>query len=618
MKIIEKTPDKILVNTDFFKSAIIENAKEKETVKEYENSKNVLLACIGGLTSCLLTLVPSWSTWNIFLRGIVLFFTVVFFISSLWFLSKCIQSRQKLKTLEKKDLETKVIDEAKGKIRYTALLIICYQKAKTGDVKFMTEKQGNFLIHCDMIPDKNANEQKENIINYLATSYSIQKNQIIDISPLSSEPFFSIKPIHGEATQNGFIFFQVKLKKRAKQDLVNHRDSSWKSIREMEEMPELMGRNQDIIMALNDNKTRITESFGDSYGPIHIIWNITNVCPYNCAFCATYDESRQELSTDDKLKVLNHIFSAQERISTLDFAGGDPMCQSGVCSVILQAINSLGEDHVSVTTTGKGIESMESIPDEDISKLLKRCEITIDASHENLAPVSSRPSIFSRKSPRYCDHNYEQIQNVSENLEYLIINIPILDDDLSDEEINVLISKLTNLKQDYSEIQQIEAQIIRLMPVGAFNNYYTDNNKYKKYDPIDIAKKIKVCVDNIGIDCRYHCSLRVLPRINEHESRCNMLDRKIGIDCSGNVFACTWGAYLHLQSGQGITENPFYLGNLVKSNLKDILSGQASKTTAYKRITRDIINQTDKPYCEAVSWFFKNNVLDENNDPLSK
>lgn len=618
MKVREKTPDKILVNVDFLRAAITEDKEHKETRTEHESSKNVLLALVGGLTSCLLTLVPSWNSWGMVLKVLITIFSAVFGISSMWFLIKLMQTGKKLKGMEQLGLEGRVIDEAKTKIRYTALLIICYQKAKTGEVKFMTERQGNYIAHCDMIPENSVYEQKIGIINYLATSYSVHRNHIIDVVPLAAEPFFSIKPIHGTETQNAFVFFQIRLKKKAKQDLLNHRDVEWKTIQEMEEMPELMGKNQDIVMALSENKTRIIDSFEEMCGPVqpvHIIWNITKQCPYKCKICATRDESRPELSTEQKLRVLNHIFSAKEQISTLDFAGGDPMFDQGIRTVIMQAINSLGEDHVSVTTTGKGIQAMKNTSEEEMAKLLRRCEITIDASHESLAH-DAKESFFSRNSPDYCSHNYSQIQSTSENLQYLMINIPIIDDDLTDDEINNLIGKLSKLKQEYSEMQ-IEAQIIRLMPVGAFNDSYIQDNKYKEYQPIAVAKQIKARIEKIGVSCRYHCSLRVLPSIGTCDNRCNMLNKKIGIDCSGNVFACTWGAYLHLPDNHDITQNPFYLGNLVSSELKSILNGQEDKTEAYKRISRDIINQTSKPYCEAVSWFFKN-VVDENNDPLSQ
>ena len=613
MKIHDKNPDKILINVDFLKTAISENETYKNATREYENHKNMLLAFLGALTSCLLTLIPSWNSAHLFVKIFVLIVSGIFLILSLWSSIQLIQANGRLKNLDKIQLNEYIIDEAKKKIKYTALLIIAYQN-KYGEVKFMTEKHGNYLVYCPMMPDKRIEEQKEGIINYLATSYNVQKKHVVEVTPLSSEPFFSIKPIHGEETQNGFVFFQIRIKKKEKQDLVNHKNVSWKTIKEMEEIPELMGKNQDIVMALHEIKNQIVDSFEDSYGPTHIIWNITENCPYACAICATRDKSRKELSTEEKLQVLNHIFSAKEYISTLDFAGGDPMYDIQNRTVIMQAINSLGEDHVSVTTTGKGIEATGSSSEDDISKLLRRCEVTIDASHENLSSDSSK-SKFPRTSPEYCSHNLAQIQSLSENIQHLVVNIPLLDDDLSDTEIDNLVLQLKKLKQDYAEIH-IEAQIIRLMPVGAFGNSDKNKREYERYNPVELAKRLKKRIEEIGISCRFHCSLRILSQIGECDEHCNMLAKKIGIDCSGNVFACTWGAYLNM-AGNKITENPFYLGNLVSSNLKDILEGQGHKTHAYKRISRQIANRTHKPYCEAISWYFKN-VVDENHDPLAK
>lgn len=618
MKVREKTPEKILVNVSFLKSEISQGILQNETEKEFENSRNVFLALLGGAVSCLLTITTSWNTIELFLKVSITTIFVVFVILTLWFLIKMIQDGKRLKNMERRNIEEGIVNEAKEKIRYTALLIICYQKSKTGEVKFMTERKGNYIAHCKMDPELSIHEQKDGIINYLATTYNVQRKQILDILPLDLEPFFSIKPISGTETQNAFVFFQIMLKKRAKQDLLNHKAVEWKTIQEMEAMPELMGRNQDIVMALSESRTKISDSFEDLHSPaqkVHVVWNITKQCPYNCNICATRDESRVELSTEQKLQVLNHIFSAREQISMLDFAGGDPMFDHGIRTVIMQAINSLGEDHISVTTTGKGIEAMRDASEEEMSKLLRRCEITIDASHESLMH-DSKGSCFSRNSLEYCEDNYLQIQNTSENLQHLMINIPIIDDDLTDEEINELVARLLRLKREYSEIQ-LEAQIIRLMPVGAFDDGNIRNSKYEKYQPIAIAKQIKTRIEEIGIDCRYHCSLRVLPSVDVCDSRCNMLDRKIGIDCSGNVFACTWGAYLQLPNNCDVTQNPFYLGNLVSSELKNILNGQGNRTQAYKRISRDIKNKIPKPYCEAVSWFFKNTV-DENNDPLSQ
>lgn len=615
MIIREKTPEKLLVNVDSLRKAILENNSRKKAEAEYENSKNVFLAMLGAFVSCFLSIIPAWGEWELLFIIIVFVLCFIFLFVSLWFLIKMLQALAKLRQTNSQNLEEIIINNVKDEILYTALLIICYQSPKDGEVKFMTEKKGNFLIHCEMNPENDVYEQNDLIINYLATTYNVQKRYVTDILPLSKEPFFSIKPIHGETKQNGFIFFQVKLKKKAKQNLINHLDGSWKSIREMEEQPDLMGRNQDIVMALNENKTKIIDSFGDSYGPLHIIWNITNECAYNCAICATRDSARPEISTNDKLRVLNNIFSAKEKISTLDFAGGDPMYKSEIRTVIIQAINLLGEEHISVTTTGRGIEEAGQTSEDEISKLLRKCEITLDASHENLAEIAKK-SPFSRNTPDYSAFNYKQIQDVAENLQTLVINIPLLDDDLSDDEINILVSQLLKLKNENQEVQ-IEAQIIRLMPVGAFDDNCSDNDKYKNYDPINTAKKIYNSISKIGISCRYHCSLRVLSRLEPCDLHCNMLEKKVGIDCAGNVFACTWGAYLKLPSNYDITQNPFYLGNLVTSDLKNILEGQGTRTNAHKRLSKDISKHTPKHYCEAVSWFFQKKI-DNNGDPLSK
>lgn len=615
MTIREKTPEKILVNVETLKTAISENKTQKELKFKHENSKTVFLSVLGALISCLVAIFSSWDFWGLWVRSVIVLFSIIFGVATLWNGFKTLQYKKQLKTLQSEDLIESVINSVKDEVLYTALLVICYQQPRTGEVKFMTEKKGNFLVHCKMEPDKTTAEQKEHIINYLATSYDVQTNRVLDIAPFSEEPFFSIKPVHGETRQNGFIFFQIRLKKDAKTPLVNRQDVAWLSIREMEEQPDLMGRNQDIVMALNENKTRIIDSFGDTYGPLHIIWNITKDCPYHCAICATCDESRPELSIEDKFKVLDHIFSAKERIDTLDFAGGDPMYKSEIRTVIVQAINSLGEDHISLTTTGRGIQAADGTPDNAISKLLRNCEITIDASHENLKKASQQGS-FPRNSPEYCSHNYEQIQNMAENLQHLTINIPLLDDDLDDNEIENLMSKLQKLKNDYSEIK-IETQIIRLMPVGAFHDSYMGSDKYKTYHPLGVAKKISERIGQLGMSCRYHCSLRVLPALGICEKRCHMLEKKIGIDCAGNVFACTWGAYLHLPDGYTIEQNPFYLGNLTKTSLQSILDGQGDRTSAYKRISRELLKSAPKPYCETVSYYFQAS-LGENGDPLSK
>ena len=104
MKVREKTPDRILVNTAFLQTAISDNLTQTKTVKEHENNKNMLLALLGGLTSCVLTLSSSWNSLGILLIIVFIIISAAYLAGSLWFLNKLIHSVQLLKTHKKRDL----------------------------------------------------------------------------------------------------------------------------------------------------------------------------------------------------------------------------------------------------------------------------------------------------------------------------------------------------------------------------------------------------------------------------------------------------------------------------------------------------------------------------------
>lgn len=149
------------------------------------------------------------------------------------------------------------------------------------------------------------------------------------------------------------------------------------------------------------------------------------------------------------------------------------------------------------------------------------------------------------------------------------------------------------------------------MPVG---NYATNFKKedYDRYNPKAVALSIYNCLTAAGVSCRYHCSLRILDGLNPGNCRCTMLDHKIGIDCAGNVFACAWGGYL---SGFKVEDNPFYLGNLLHSNLSEILNNDTNPVR--NRIISQIANNTGMDYCQVVSRFVDKDSV-SNNDPLAQ
>ena len=127
-----------------------------------------------------------------------------------------------------------------------------------------------------------------------------------------------------------------------------------------------------------------------------------------------------------------------------------------------------------------------------------------------------------------------------------------------------------------------------------------------------MARKIKTRLEQAGIKCKLHCSLRVLPCFSgdNDDNHCSMLEKKIGIDCAGNVFACAWAGYVN---GIGATQNPYYLGNLTRVSLKDILEGR-HPTSQYHILFNEINN--NRPYCSVISQVIGNTPF-ENHDPLS-
>lgn len=614
MTIGDKTPDFLLLHKDFIKRAGDADKQTKGlSAKKERCGDHILAILLGGIPS-IFSLVVSYDSLAPWARIAYGIFIAVFSILLIVRIRDSIDFRRRLKSLAQKDISDVIIDEAKTKIHYTAILVIAFQE-KGGGFRILTSKDNYFLAHCPMQPTLTAAQQRDAIINYLQTEYPLEKGDILDAIPMAEEPTFSIKPVHNSLDSHAFIVFSIRLKKRAKSKLINMPGSKWMTIPEMREHPMAMGTNRDVIDMVDRLSPYLNDSFYDNIGPLHIIWNITCSCDYNCAICATRDPKRAELSTADKHKVLNSISTAKSKISILDFAGGDPCCSEDSIGVVESAINILNPDRVSVTTTGKGLSKISNTPR---LKTLTQCEITIDASHESLSQ-DAKSGIFSRLQESYSTTNIEMVYSLPEHLRRLVINIPILDDDLSDSEINALVRKISEIKSRNPEIT-LETQLLRLMPVGAFASTHKKGDYLKHYDPIELAKKIKQSIDAIGIPCRYHCSLRILPKLGDCSEKCTMLSRKLGIDCAGNVFACAWGGYVMMDEGSDadIKENPFYLGNLLETDLSAIVEdNDLPKTKQYLSINKSIHTTGGRSYCGVISYY-GGNGLSEDCDPLSK
>lgn len=595
------------------------NSAEREKHLSDEKSKHgetfiaAFFAALGYVASHL-TSTPSASTIsgqtsslaseliNYLFQNINIIFFVLFSIYALFHLSGWIKTKNYLKNTDNSDagIFAQVSDQVIEKTSFTAVIVIATQK-KNEPIKFLCDKSNFYLAHCRMEPDKTIADQNPILRNYLIGNFGIAESDILDIQPLDNEPLFTIKPVYNELRSNAFVLYTVKLKNTTWKNF-NSSDYVWCSIEEMKKNPIAVKINYDIIEALDRKMGVLHESF--QIPDLHIIWNITKVCNYSCSICATRDDEREELSLANKFDVLRALSCEKQRIKSIDFAGGDPCSSKDSLYVIESTIDKFGSDVVSITTTSKGINQLE---EREKKQLLTKCEITIDASHVNL---SSQANGTDRQANGYSKANSEILFHSSYGIEELTINIPILDSDLSDDEIQKLVELIQKLKTDFPQIK-IDAQLIRLMPVGNYANNFKKED-YTRYDPKAIALSIHNCLTAAGISCRYHCSLRILDELNPGNCRCTMLEHKIGIDCAGNVFACAWGGYL---SGFNVEDNPFYLGNLLHSSLSDILNNDANPVR--NRIISQIENNSGMDYCQVVSRFVDKDSV-SNNDPLAQ
>lgn len=199
------------------------------------------------------------------------------------------------------------------------------------------------------------------------------------------------------------------------------------------------------------------------------------------------------------------------------------MFAADTIDTICAAIDLLGEDKVSVTTTGKGINAAISM-DKDLSRLLYNCEITIDS-------IDHVPN-YLRKDFSYIVDNQEAVRGVNKKINNSTINVPILNPQMDDDNIERLANAIVAI-----DVPNISVNLIRLMNVGRMGAHTQSKPCSPEHFVETFIKYAKnTCVQNIHI----HCALRgkILG------SPCNMLYEKIGVDCSGNVFACVWGGYV--------------------------------------------------------------------------
>lgn len=295
---------------------------------------------------------------------------------------------------------------------------------------------------------------------------------------------------------------------------------------------------------------------------MYAIWNLTRVCPWNCAFCcvsAVYakgkkkmriavEQKDKELSFDQKLKVLKMI---AEKNMIIDFSGGDPLYFKDDFAIVQKAIDLLPPEKINVSMTGCKLTQAKV----DLLKRINMVEFTLDnlPNRENLF----RPRGFNRASMK------AMRQLTEANIKVSAVTI-LYGTTIAEENLQSIYAWLCK-----NGIQ--EWDILKYIPVGR-------GMDFRKIIPTDeqYLSAMKFLRNLNGFT---HISFQHSLRVIEGKSKCHAAINSFGILPNGDIAACAWAL-----DRNGRIFDGFQIGKLPEENL-DVILGRAHNKLGFNRQT---------------------------------
>lgn len=281
---------------------------------------------------------------------------------------------------------------------------------------------------------------------------------------------------------------------------------------------------------------------------LSIIWNITNKCPWDCAFCvmdASFNCERAELALEQKLAVIKNIDIKNCKIDT---SGGEVLFNKEENIKVLTALSEkFGKENVGVSTSGFGMDDKLA---NDLSLIVSDVEMTMDAIPGRI--YEYRPIGYHKTAGRAAvvlkeNGVYVGLQTVLTRVHY--------------EQRDILAQLYLWMKEN----QVDEWSLIKYFPSGRGERFeelaLSEEENRELVDYIE-----RLCVNETGpkLDVHY-----LLPGSTK-DDQCRCVKKSIGILPDGSVTSCFWG----LDENGSIKDSKFYLGNLLEEKLSEILSGE--------------------------------------------
>lgn len=298
-----------------------------------------------------------------------------------------------------------------------------------------------------------------------------------------------------------------------------------------------------------------------------VIWNLTRICPWDCAICCMtalhacettklYLKKQQknyskELNLAEKIQVLRDLCDEGFNI---DFSGGDPLYYNEDLQVVEQATMWLPADKISVSMTGVELTDQKV----ELLKKVKDVEFVVD----------SPPDVknFARPEGYHLSSVMALRQCVNAGIKTRAITV-----------LYPLTMKGINLREVYNLLCELgvpEWELLRFYPVGRAKHF--SRLVPSKDDYLKAMALLRTFRGPTKIFFQH--SLRIL----EGDGVCPAVNQALGILPDGSVSACAWAIN---DQAQPISKY-FMLGKMPDQKIRNILFA-AQKRTEFQKEARE-------------------------------
>lgn len=297
----------------------------------------------------------------------------------------------------------------------------------------------------------------------------------------------------------------------------------------------------------------------DTRRKLSVIYDITKVCPWNCAICCMGAEStakakENELPLSRKLSLMDDLGKVNMvRDVHIDFSGGEIFTNMENLMVVEKAADILGKSKVGISSSGFGIT-------EDLAKRLsyciKDCEMTMD-----IVPgcrYALRPYGYAIAAEKALP--YLKKYGIGTGIQTVLAHS------------NCNEKNLSNLYKYLCDAGVDNWSLLKFYPSGRGASFAHEALTAKEeawvVDFILNMDAANISKSKPAIDFHY-----TMKGHNKYTTECRCVRKSIGILPDGTVTACFWA----IDDKTGIVEPKFNLGSVKTNSLNDILEGEKAK-----------------------------------------